>query len=157
MTYLNGCSRLCTPCLAPWCSSLGFGSGRSEACRTSAYSTDPPSHKASEDGFRLRQDYGGRGCGERLAGRRRTVRGDSPYGNIEFAPFARVPVAREWAYDRSVSEYGDDRIPVIMCDGRPYLDFPLWLNSGMEDETRWMGICSWRSEEAFLENVARAG
>jgi len=62
------------------------------------------------------------------------MRSRSPYGNIEFAPLSEVPVGKEWAHDPSMPTNGE---PIIICRGTPYDEFPLWLNSWMEDDSRW--------------------
>ena len=58
----------------------------------------------------------------------------SPYGNVEFAPFSEVPIGKEWARDPSFPGKGG---PTVICRGTPYNEFPLWLNSGMENDSRW--------------------
>ena len=58
----------------------------------------------------------------------------SPYGNIEFAPFSEVPVAKEWTRDPSFPKKDE---PTVMCRGTRYTEFSLWLNSWLEDDSRW--------------------
>lgn len=58
----------------------------------------------------------------------------SPYGNIQFAPISEVPVAKEWARDHFHPRKDE---PTVTWGGKSYVEFSLWENSWLEDESRW--------------------